>query len=143
MAKLLGIDYGSRRIGAATGDTQTRIALPLRVVASKGEPVQDAAAVAELARREGIDAFVVGLPLNMRDGSDSRQTTLTRAFAAQLAEASRLPVHLQDERLTSYAAAEVLDEAGVPAKKRRGLNDLIAAQKILQAYLDRPDSQEA
>jgi len=142
MAKLLGIDYGSRRIGAATGDTQTRIALPLRVVASKGEIVQDAAAVAELARREGIDAFVVGLPLNMRDGSDSRQTTLTRAFAARLAEVSRLPVHLQDERLTSYAAAEVLDQAEVPAKKRRGLNDLIAAQKILQAYLDRPDSQE-
>jgi len=142
MAKLLGIDYGSRRIGAATGDTQTRIALPLRVVASKGEIVQDAAAVAELARREGIDAFVVGLPLNMRDGSDSRQTTLTRAFAARLAEGSRLPVHLQDERLTSYAAAEVLDQAEVPAKKRRGLNDLIAAQKILQAYLDRPDSQE-
>ncbi|HVP10619.1 MAG TPA: Holliday junction resolvase RuvX [Phycisphaerae bacterium] len=139
MSKILGIDYGGKRIGVAVADTQTRIAMPLTVVAGRNDVTRDARNVADLGERECAEGFVVGLPLNMSDegASDSEQTTLTRRFAAELERLSNKPVHLQDERLTSHAAQEVLQEAAVSPKKRKGLTDMIAAQKILQAWLDR------
>lgn len=138
MPKMMGIDYGSRRIGVAVADAETRIATPLTVVGGRNDPTRDARSVADLGEKEGADGFVVGLPLNMSEegGSDSEQTIVTRRFAAELGRLSGKAVHLQDERLTSFAAEAVLDEAGVSAKKRRGRRDVIAAQKILQAYLD-------
>jgi putative holliday junction resolvase len=138
MSKILGIDYGGKRIGIAIADTQTRIAMPLSVVAGRNDVTRDAKNVADLGQVEDADCFVVGLPLNMSDDgeTDSLQTSLTRRFAAELERLSRKPVHLQDERLSSYAAEEVLQEAGVSQKKRKHLTDMIAAQKILQAYLD-------
>lgn len=137
---ILGIDYGTRRIGTAIADRQTRIAFPHVLVQSSNDITRDARRLADLGQERQVAEFVVGLPLNMsaENGSDSPQTQLTRQFAAELARLSGKPVHLQDERLSSFAAAEVLTEAGVSAKSRRrkGLTDLIAAQKILQAYLD-------
>lgn len=140
MAKLLGIDYGTRRIGVAVGDTETRIAMPLTTVSGSNDAARDARTIADLAAREKADEFVVGLPLNMTAeiSTDSPQTMLTRRFAAELERCSDKPVHLQDERLTSFAAEQILEEAGVPSKKRKGLSDRIAAQKILQAYFDQP-----
>jgi putative holliday junction resolvase len=139
MPKILGIDYGGKRIGIAVADTQTRIAMPLTVVAGRNDVTRDARNVADLGQREAADSFVVGLPLNMSEEgpTDSPQTTLTRRFAAELERLSGKPVQLQDERLTSFAAHEVLDEAAVPPKKRKRLTDMVAAQKILQAYLER------
>lgn len=137
MSRILGIDYGVRRIGTAIADAETRIATPLVLVAGRNDVTRDARNVADLGQEQGAETFVVGLPLNM-DGSDSEQTALTRRFAAELERLSKKPVHLQDERLSSAAAEDVLDDAGVPARKRKGLTDLIAAQKILQAYLDPP-----
>ncbi len=138
MSKLLGIDYGVRRIGVAVADAQVRIATPLTVLAGRNDVTRDARAVADLGEQEGVEAFVVGLPLNMseRAGSDSEQTEVTRRFAAELERLSGKAVHLQDERLTSYAADAALDEAGVKPRDRRGLRDKIAAQKVLQSYLD-------
>lgn len=138
MSKLLGIDYGVRRIGVAVADTEVRIATALTVLAGRNDVTRDARAVADLGGQEGVEAFVVGLPLNMSEaaGSDSEQTEVTRRFAAELERLSGKTVHLQDERLTSFAAEGVLDDAGVKARGRRGLRDKIAAQKILQAYLD-------
>lgn len=134
-AKFIGIDYGVRRIGVAIADAETRIAVPLVTLDGRNDVTRDARAVADLGQREAAGSFVVGLPLNM-DGSDSLQTTLTRRFAAELERLSGLPVHLHDERLSSYAAEGVMDEAGVRARGRKGLTDRIAAQKILQAFLD-------
>jgi len=136
MSVILGIDYGNKRIGVARADLETRIALPMQVVEGRNDPTRDARNLADLGKAEGATAFVVGLPLNM-DGSDSAQTQRCRAFASELARLSGMAVHLQDERLTSYVADEVLDVAAVPQAKRRGLTDRIAAQKILQAYLAR------
>ena len=143
--RILGIDYGTKRIGVAVGDTETRIALPLRMLPGRGDTTRDAVSAAALGEEEGAAAFVVGLPLNMGDNvpTDSPQTALTRRFAAELQRLSGKPVHLQDERLTSQAATEVLDAAGLAARSRRRkqLTDIIAAQKILQAYLDAPRTE--
>jgi len=137
MPYILGIDYGIKRIGTAVASTETGIATPLTVVAGRNDVTRDARNVADLGEKEAVASFVVGLPLNM-DGTESEQTALTRKFAAELERLSKRPVHLQDERLTSFAAEEVLDTAGIASRRRRGLIDPIAAQKILQAYLDPP-----
>jgi putative Holliday junction resolvase len=136
MPKIMGIDYGTKRIGTALAETEIRIASPLGVVAGRNDVTRDARTITDLGESEAIGEFVVGLPLNM-DGSDSAQTALTRRFAAELQRLSNKPVHLEDERLTSYAAGEVLDAAAVSPEKRKLLTDRIAAQKTLQAYLDR------
>jgi putative Holliday junction resolvase len=136
MPRILGVDYGRKRIGTAVADGDIGIATPSEVVDGRNDVTRDARSVADLGEKEGVEAFVVGLPLNMDGSGDSEQTALTRRFAAELQRLSGKPVHLQDERLTSYAAYEALEQAGVPPQKRKGLTDAIAAQKILQAYLD-------
>jgi len=132
----LGIDYGTKRIGIAIADPETRIATPHSTIKGRNDVTRDARNVTDLGAAENVECFVVGLPVNM-DGTESAQTTLTRRFIAELERLSKLPVHLQDERLSSDAAEEVLDVAGVSTAKRKGLTDRIAAQKILQAYLDK------
>ncbi len=132
---ILGIDYGTKRIGIAIADLETKIATPFATLNGRNEATRDARIVTDLGTAENAECFVVGLPVNM-DGTDSPQTTLTRRFITELERLSKLPVHLQDERLSSFAAEEVLDIAGISAAKRKGLTDRIAAQKILQAYLD-------
>jgi len=134
--RFMGVDYGVRRIGIAIGDTEVRIAMPLATVEGTGEPTRDARRVADLGQEQEVAAFVVGLPLNMNSG-ESEQTALTRRFAAELERLGGRPVHLQDERLTSFAAEETLREVGAVDRRGRGLTDRIAAQKILQDYLDR------
>lgn len=135
--RVLGIDYGIRRIGAAVADVALRISMPLTTIEGRNDVTRDARAVSDLGTQENATAFIVGLPLNMTTG-ESEQTKLTRRFADELRRLSGKPVHLQDERLTSYAAQQVMDEAEVPHRRRKGLADRIAAQKILQAWLDSP-----
>ena len=133
---ILGIDYGTKRIGIAIADLETKIATPFATLKGRNEVTRDARIVTDLGITENAECFVVGLPVNM-DGTDSPQTELTRRFIAELGRLSKLPVHLQDERLSSFAAQEVLNIAEISPSKRKGLIDRIAAQKILQAYLDR------
>ncbi len=135
MTSILGIDYGIKRIGTAIADTETRIATPLSIVAGRNDVTRDARNIADLGEQQDAESFVVGLPLNM-DGTDSKQTALTRRFATELGRLSKKAVHWQDERLTSSAAHEALDAADIAPRKRKGLTDRIAAQKILQAFLD-------
>jgi putative Holliday junction resolvase len=136
MTRIVGIDYGSRRIGLAVGDSELALASPAAVLPGCGDAARDAAAVAAWARENECAAAVVGLPLNM-SGTDSDQTRLARAFAAAL-EACALPVSLQDERLTSFQADQLLAQS---EGRRRGKGapgrDAIAAQVILQSFFDR------
>lgn len=140
--KVLGIDYGSRRIGVAIADCGTRIATPLTTLDGKNDPVRNARMIADFGKEQRASSFVVGLPLNM-SGTDSDQTRLTRLFAESLARLSGSPVHLHDERLTSEASNEVLSQAEIPPRHRKGLTDRIAAQIILQSWLDKSNTGEA
>lgn len=142
MRCLVGIDYGEKRIGVAIGDMETRIATPKAVVEGRNDPTRDARRLADWGREAEAAAFVVGLPLNM-DGSEGPQAALTRRFASELGRLSGLPVYLRDERLTSFAAGDALESAGVPSRKRKNLMDAVSAQKILQAYFDQGLANEA
>ncbi|MFQ5410902.1 MAG: Holliday junction resolvase RuvX [Phycisphaerae bacterium] len=132
---ILGIDYGLKRIGLAIADPGVGVALPLATLSGRNDVTRDARNVADVAAEQGASVLVVGLPLNM-DGGEGEQSEVTRRFAGELGRLSGLVVHLQDERLSSDAALEALGAAGVRSGKRKGLVDRIAAQKILQAYLD-------
>jgi putative Holliday junction resolvase len=135
MGRSIGIDYGTRRIGIALSDYGGRLASPADTLAGSGSPPGDARRVIQFAIDNEARAIVVGLPLNM-DGTDSDQTRLTRRFIAALAEQTDLPVEVWDERLSSFQADHLLDDAQVPRARRKQLRDALAAQVILQSFLD-------
>jgi len=89
-----------------------------------------------MVQEHQVEAIVVGLPLNM-DNSEGDQAKLTRKFADELALAVNLPVHLQDERLSSAAANEKLALSGLSRKKQRQKRDMLAACDILEEFLQR------
>ncbi len=131
---LLGFDYGSKHLGIAVGSLATGTAQPLAsAVVRNGLP--DWAVVDRLVREWQPQALVVGLPLNM-DDSENAMTRAARQFGHRLQARYNLPVQMVDERLTSVDAKNALVEARVPWKHRRAKVDRLAAQNILQAYLD-------
>jgi putative Holliday junction resolvase len=135
MGRLIGVDYGQRRIGLAVCDPGGRIATPVTTLAATGSPRKDAERILRWAAEHDATGVVVGLPLNM-DGSDSDQTRLTRSLADELRSRGPLPVELWDERLSTFQADELMEAANVPPSRRRGLRDAFAAQVILQSFLD-------
>lgn len=116
-------------------DPGGRFASPAGVLTACGKVRQDARQILDWAAQHEGAGFVVGLPLNM-DGSDSSQTRLSRALAAELQRHGAAHVELWDERLSSFQADQTLQEAGVRPARRRRLRDAIAAQVILQSFLD-------
>jgi putative Holliday junction resolvase len=131
----VGVDYGSKRIGLAVSDAGGRLALPLSTVEVRGNLRSQASAVLTAVADYDVDAFVVGLPLNM-DGTEGPQVRLTRRFGEELQRATDKTVHFRDERLSSHAAAELLQPADLTRKKKKRRLDRIAAQVLLQEYLD-------
>ena len=135
--RYLAVDLGLRRIGLAISDPGGRIASPHKQLAACGRPPGDADAVLAEARAAEAEALVVGLPINM-DGTHGPMAQASEAFADVLRERGKLPVHLFDERLTSHAADAVLDAAGWGRrnKRRKRHRDMLAAQVLLQTFLD-------
>lgn len=130
MQTLLGFDYGEKRIGIAVGQGITRTATALCTLNAR-DGMPDWERISALVDEWRPAALVIGLPRHA-DGTDSATTRAARAFAQQLEGRYRLPVHLMDERLSSQAAAALLQE---DHQGRAGL-DAIAARIILQDWLD-------
>ena len=135
MARWAAVDYGKRRIGLALSDPGETIASPAATLDGTGTASGDARRVLQWAAEHQIDGFVVGLPLNM-DDSVGPQAVLSREFAAQLREQAGRPVELWDERLTSFEADELMESAGLTRAARKRHRDAVAAQVILQSFLD-------
>lgn len=135
MTCFLGIDHGAKRIGLAVGDSRTAIASPLATIKARGRADDDVRGIVQNTRNYDIDAFVVGLPLNM-DGTEGQQARLTRRFGNELARATGIPVHYWDERLSTNTARELIRPAELARKKRKDCLDSVAAQVILQSFLD-------
>lgn len=133
--KILGVDFGLKRVGLAVCDSLHILATPLPVYYTKSMR-NSIDHVARVAKEQGVSAVVVGLPLNL-DGSESVQSGRARAFARTLSKVTGLPVELFDERLTTVEANELLIEAGVTkAADRAKLIDSMSAKVILQSYID-------
>ena len=135
MTRWAGIDYGKRRIGLALSDPGETIASPATTLEATGTTSADARLVHNWASENEIAGFVVGLPLNM-DGSRGPQARLSQDFADQLRRLGSLPVELWDERLSSFQADQHMQSAGLTPARQRKLRDALAAQVILQSFLD-------
>ncbi|HDL85077.1 MAG TPA: Holliday junction resolvase RuvX [Candidatus Acetothermia bacterium] len=132
--RILGIDYGSKRLGLAMSDEDEILASPLPVhVRTSLE--EDLSFLTRLARRNKVETIVLGLPLNM-NGSQGEMARAVQEFATELRRTCRVPVVLFDERLTTSEAERVLIQADISRKKRKNLRDGLAAVLILQGYLD-------
>ncbi len=130
--RYLAIDYGIKRTGLAICDSGETIASPLTVIQGKKELLKK---IAEVVETENVEAVVLGLPLNMT-GSHSSQTRLVLKFAEQLKDHLHIPVHFQDERLSSFSAEEKLTSAKFTKEKMRKRLDAVAAAEILEAFLE-------
>jgi len=133
MPRALGVDLGTRRIGIAISDSKRKVATPYAVLHRTNDE-HDASAVAEIAAAEGATLVVLGHPLSL-DGSRGNAAFVTEAFAAKLQEAGAR-VALWDERFTTTEAEKKLKSAGKRSRERRAIVDKVAAQVLLQAYLD-------
>lgn len=131
---LLGFDYGEKSIGIAVGSTQSGLAQDLTTVkVSTGGP--DWNHISRLIHEWQPQALVVGLPLNM-DDSENPMTRAAQRFGNRLGDRYNLPVHMVDERLTTVAAKNSLAESGVSLRRSKSKLDRLAAQAILQTFLD-------
>ena len=141
--RVLGVDFGHKRIGLALSDETGTIAQPLEYIAGGGVAAVSREITRICAERK-IGKVVVGVPLRL-DGKASEQTERTLAFIAALRRATTVPVAEWDERLTSVQAERALLEGNVRRSERKQKIDKIAAQIMLQSYLDatNPPSIEA
>jgi putative Holliday junction resolvase len=131
---VLGLDLGQARIGVAVSDPSRRIAVPLGTVHT-GAP-EDVKAIAALAQEHSVTEIVIGHPLRM-SGEPGTAAHHAERFADALRGFLGLPVHLQDERLSTVEAERKLAAAGMRGSARRAVVDESAATVILQAFLDR------
>jgi len=138
---LLGVDYGVRRIGIATCNAEQTIAVPVETWTCR-TPELDAKHFRELAADYRIRGIVIGLPLMPQSGDESRQAAQTRKFGDWLGGVTNLPIAYWDERYSSAAAETLLWSRGESPGRDKGRLDGLAAQIILQGYLDRRSADE-
>ena len=141
MTRVLGLDFGTRRVGAAVSDPGRSIATPLEVY-ERRDWSRDAAHYRHLIREHDVDKIVVGLPLHA-SGDESESSVAARRWGAWLARETGLPIVFFDERYTTVEAEEVLRSAGFRLKDRHAKRDMLAARLLLQNYLEAgcPDSE--
>jgi putative Holliday junction resolvase len=131
---LLGFDFGMKRIGVAVGQMVTKTATPLETIkANKGIP--DWNIIKKIIKKWQPDAIIVGIPLNM-DGTEQPITQDAKHFAESLNVHFQIPVYGMDERLSTKAAREHLFDAGGFKAIQSGQVDSVAAQLILQNWLN-------
>ena len=130
--RVLALDIGDKRTGVAVGDTGTRIVSPVAGLEAAGDALVEA--VRRLIAEHAPDVIVIGLPLNM-DGTEGDRAKIVRAVGERLAAAAAdLPVHYQDERLTTFAADQAMARSGLTRGDKKKRRDALAAVEILRDY---------
>jgi len=142
--RFLGVDYGHRRVGLAVSDPLGMIAHPLEILEVES-PEEAARRVADAASEREVGEIVLGLPVGL-DESETQKAREVLEWKELLEAETDLPVTTWDERLSTAQAERHLRETGWSQKKRRSRVDMVAAQIILQSFLDarskRPGTQD-
>ena len=139
MARVLGVDLGSRRIGLALSDPTGRVAIPQAVIERSGDPAADRRKILGYAREAGASRVVVGLPLSLSgDTGPAARAVLEEVAALRALAGEEVTVETHDERLTTVIAEQGMREARVPRRARRRTVDSAAAAVMLQSYLETP-----
>lgn len=137
--RILGIDYGRKRIGLALSDPMQMMASTLKTVTNRSKIDKVAAYIAHTAREHEAVAIVVGLPLHMT-GEESEMAKEVNSFIDQLEIEITTPIFLWDERWTTTSAEKLLIETGRSPSRNRDKIDQVAAAYLLQNFLDRLSS---
>jgi putative Holliday junction resolvase len=136
LGRIVGIDFGTVRIGLAISDERRIIAQSLETIRAEKTPTQTAELIKHsLSRYANIDKIVIGLPL-LLNGKEGDMALSVRAFVKVLEQVLPYPVLCWDERLTSSGVEKMLLDLDISRKKRAQLSDALSAVSILQNYLD-------
>ncbi len=135
--RIMGLDLGAKTCGVSLSDELFITAQPLEIIRRErpGMLRRTLARIEALVREYGVVRIVLGLPLNM-DDTEGERAAFSREFAAKLEARCGVPVALSDERLTTVEADELMDEMGIPAAERASYVDMLAANVILQEYME-------
>lgn len=133
--RALGLDLGEERIGVALSDDARAVATPLEVIQARDRSLADSR-IAELVAEWDVEIVVVGMPYGL-DGHEGPAAKRVRAIMKRLGATLRVPLVTYDERLTTVEAHRVLDEQQIPGRNRREMVDMVAAQVILQGWIDK------
>ena len=131
---IIAFDFGMKKIGSAIGQTITGNTRPLKIIPAK-EGIPQWSTITELVKKWRADAIVVGIPFNM-DGSQQNITFKAQQFIQELQALVTIPIYTMDERLTSVAAREILFQQGGYKALQDGQVDCVAAQLILENWLN-------
>lgn len=132
--RLLGIDHGAVRLGLAVSDPERRIASPLANY-TRHDLEQDGRFLKKVIAEEEIGQVIIGLPVHL-SGHEGEQAVAARAFGQWLGRLAGTPIVFWDERFSTWEAEASLRLAGLTNKKRKARRDQVAAQVLLQAYID-------
>ena len=132
--KVVGLDLGTKRIGVAISDALSITAQGLTTLQAEDEKKM-MTLLKEILDTEGVAEIVIGLPLNM-DGTQGPQALKAKQFSCTLKEKFKIPVKLWDERLSTMEVSRIMINAGVSRMKRKKKIDKLAAQVMLQSYLN-------
>lgn len=138
MKRIMGIDYGEKRIGLAQCDAGGLMAFPVRTIECRGD-ADGLEQVARACKEADAERVIVGVPINM-NGTRGPMAERATAFAARLQETTGLPVETCDERLSTAQVERSLLAADMSRARRKEVRDKLAAQVILQSWLDRRDA---
>ena len=135
--RIMGLDYGARTVGVAISDELLMTAQAKEIIRRKDENKRrrTLARIDELILESDIREIVLGLPLHM-DSSVGVRAEISMEFRDKIERRTGIPVTLQDERLTTVEADEIMDELGIRGKERKDYVDMIAAKVILEDYLN-------
>ena len=136
--RIVGLDFGDVRLGFAVSDQTGIIAMPLRVVDLRNG-VSAEESVRKVCEETGAEKLVIGLPVNM-NASKGPMVTKVEAFIELLSKKLTIPIEKWDERLSTSLVERMLIDADMSRAKRKGVRDKLAAQVILQGYLDMQNS---
>ena len=134
MSRILGIDFGSRRVGLALSDVTRTIASPLKFISYKSLP-ELLNNLKETITDSEVSELVVGYPIGMK-GQMTQQTKEVDKFIEHLRKQLNINVIPVDERLTSVQSSRILQEQGIKSSRNKGAVDIVSASLILQSYLD-------
>ena len=138
--KLLGIDWGQRRLGIAMSDDGGTFAFEHHVL-DNWNTDDFIEYLRQLIAYERIDRIVGGLPINTQ-GEDTASTEQVREFAATIENCLNIPIDFEDERFTTQMADATFREMGISQRDARGRKDMLAAKYLLQSYIDRKNHEE-
>jgi putative Holliday junction resolvase len=130
--RVMGVDYGEKRIGVALSDPLRIMASPLTIITRTTES-QDINALLDIAAQRDVGRIIIGLPVSL-DGSLGPQAAKVKAFTGEMARSTDIPIEFRDEKLSTVEAKELVQKARKTDHKTR--YDAAAAALILQSYLD-------